>query len=105
MACCGGVVLSVRDFLGAVSRCCARIRSSSVTHWFLERTRDDTLVLSIQDASLAIIQPHAAYMAVGKLATGVADQAMMSECRCFASFSRATLMSARDARHTVNNVY
>ncbi len=94
-------MLSVGDFLGAVSRSCARSRAGTVTRWRLKSKRVGTLVLCIEETSLPIIQPHTAYLAVGKRASGVADPAVMSGCRCFASVSKATLMSDRDARHSI----
>ncbi len=93
-------MLSVGDFLGAVIRSCARSRAGTVTRWRLKSKRVGTLVICIEETSLPITQPHAAYLAAGKQASGVADPAVMSGCRCFASVSRATLMSDRDARHT-----
>ncbi len=92
-------MLSVGDFLGAVSRSCARGRAGLVTRWCLKSRRVGTLVLCIEETSLSITQPHTAYLAMGKQASGVADPAVMSGCRCFASVSTATLMSVRDARH------
>ncbi len=62
--------------------------------------KGSTLVLSMKETSLNSTQPHTAYLAAGKWASAVADPAVMSGCRCFSSVSRATLMSARDARHT-----
>ncbi len=94
-------MLSVGDFLGAVSRSCACGRAGSVTRWRLKSRRVCTLVLCIKETSLPITQPRTAYLAAGKRASGVADPAVMSGCRCFASVSRATLMSVRDARHTI----
>ncbi len=93
-------MLSVGDFLGAVSRSCACGRAGSVTRWRLKSRRVCTLVLCIEETSLPITQPRTAYLAAGKRASVVADPAVMSGCRCFASVSRATLMSVRDARHT-----
>ncbi len=94
-------MLSVGDFLGAVSRSCARGRAGSVTRWRLKSRRVGTLVLCIEETSLLVTQPRTAYLATGKRASGVADPAVMSGCRCFASVSRATLMSVRDARHNI----
>ncbi len=50
--------------------------------------------------SLSLSGSPTAYLAVGKRAPGVADPAVTSWCRWFVFVSRATLMSARDARHT-----
>ncbi len=94
-------MLSVGDFLGAVSRSCACGRAGSVTRWRLKSRRVCTLVLCVEKTSLSITQPRTAYLAVGKRASGVADPAVMSGCRCFPSISRATLMSVRDARHSI----
>ncbi len=98
-------MLSVGNFLGAVSRSCARSRAGTVTRWRLKSKRVGTLVLCIEETSLPITQPHTAYLAAGKRASGVADPAVMSGCRCFASVSRATLMSDRDARHSIYSGY
>ncbi len=86
------------DSRGAVSWSCACGRAGSVTRWRLKSEEAGTLVLCIAETSLSIIQPHTAYLAVGKRASGVADPAVMSGCSCFSSVSRATLMTARDAR-------
>ncbi len=94
-------MLSVGDFLAAVSRSCARGRVGTVTRWRLKSNRVGTLVLSIEETRLPLTQPHTAYLAAGKRASGVADPAVMSGCRCFASVSRATLMSDRDAHHSI----
>ncbi len=83
-------MLSVGDFLGAVSRSCALARAVTVTRWRLKSNRVGTLVLSIEETRLPLSQPHTAYLAAGKRAS--------NGCRCFASVSRATLMSDRDAR-------
>ncbi len=93
-------MLSVGDSRGAVSWSCARGRAGSVTRWRLKSEEAGTLVLCIAETRLSITQPHTAYLAVGKRASGVADPAVMSGCRCFSSVSRATLMTARDVRHT-----
>ncbi len=94
-------MLSVGDFLAAVSRSCARGRAGTVTRWHLKSNRVGTLVLSIEETRVPLTQPHTAYLAVGKRASGVADPAVMSRCRCFASISRATLMNDRDAHHSI----
>ncbi len=101
VACWGGAVLSVGDFLCAVSRSCAHGRTGTVTRWRLKSKSVGTLVLCIEETSLPITQPHTAYLAVGKRTSGVADPAVMSGCRCFTSVSRAMLMSGRDARHNI----
>ncbi len=75
VACWGGAVLSVGDFLGAVSRSCARGRAGSVTRWHLKSRRVGTLVICIEETSPPITQPHTAYLAAGKRASGVADPA------------------------------
>ncbi len=51
-------MLSVGDFLGAVSRSCARGRAGTVTRWHLKSRRVGTLVLCIEETSLSITQPH-----------------------------------------------
>ncbi len=75
-------MLSMGVFLGAVSRSCARGRAGTVTRWRLKSKRVGTLVLCIEETSLSITQPHTAYLAAGKRASGVADPAVMSGCRC-----------------------
>ncbi len=82
-------------FFGAVSQNCARGRAGSFTRWRLKSRRVGTLFICIEETSLSITQPHTAYLATGKRTSGVADPAVMSGCRCFASVSRATLMSVR----------
>ncbi len=57
-------MLSVGDFLGAVSRSCARGRAGSVTRWCLKSRRVGTLVLCIEETSLSITQPHTAYLSL-----------------------------------------
>ncbi len=59
-------MLSVGNFLGAVSRSCARGRAGTVTCWRLKSKRAGTLVLCIEETSLLITQPHTAYLAVGQ---------------------------------------
>ncbi len=57
-------MLSVGDFLGAVSQSCARGRAGSFTRWRLKSRRVGTLVLCIEETSLSITQPHTAYLSL-----------------------------------------
>ncbi len=50
-------MLSVGDFLGAVSRSCALARAVTVTRWRLKSNRVGTLVLSIEETRLPLSQP------------------------------------------------
>ncbi len=94
-------MLSEWDFLAwCVSAVLVAVLDRS--HACLWKSRKgSTLVLSRKETSLNSTQPHTAYLAAGKWASAVADPAVMSRCRCFSSVSRATLMSARNARHTI----
>ncbi len=89
-------------FPSAVRRCCARGGAGSVTRWALKSRRvyriSSQLLLEM---CLPVLQPHTAYLAAGKRASGVADPAVMRRCRCFSFVSRATLMRTRDARHSM----
>ncbi len=101
------------DVLVAVLRCSPRVfrclvdrlcfRQGRIRHKLVsgKEARDRTLILQLTgDLSLPVSGSPTAYLAVGKRAPGVADPAMTIWCRWFVFVSRATLMSARDARHT-----
>ncbi len=93
---------SPRVFRCLVDRLCfrqGRIRHKLVSG---KEARDRTLILRLTgDLSLPVSGSPTAYLAVGKRAPGVADPAVTSWCRWFVFVSRATLMSARDARHII----
>ncbi len=88
-------------FPRAVRRCGARGRAGSVTRWALKSRRVERISSQLLWRCLVVKQPHTAYLAAGKRASGVADPAVMRRCRCFSFVSRATLMRTRDARHNI----
>jgi len=56
------------------------------SHTGFWKESDDTLVLSIQDTSLLVVQPHAAYMAVGEISDSCGQSSHDERAQVFRVF-------------------
>ncbi len=104
VGCWGEYVLSVRDSSGWCLR--AVLVAVLVGHTLVSGSQRRKYVSSQHrgDPSLPSAQPRMAYLAAGEWVSAVADQPVMSGCRCSSSVSRATLMCVRDVTICVHNV-